>query len=177
MFLKSGFTVLLIGISTVVSAQVIVINGEQTNRPLTWDDYWAAPDPFSSHFAYTYWNISYKYDAFDFKGDTAKWKVIISVELGNNSWTRKGKVTDTLLRHEQGHFNIGILCAMEIQKKVDHTAFFRYDYHARLMAMIKEIIEKYRKIELQYDKETEHFINREQQWKWDSFFVTKIKNN
>jgi Bacterial protein of unknown function (DUF922) len=174
MSLRSGLTVMLIGISAVVSAQVIVINGEQTNRPLTWDDFRAAPDPASSHFAYTYWNIFYKYDAFDFNRDTAKWKVIISVELGNNSWKRKDKVTDTLLRHEQGHFNIGILCAMEIQEKVDHTAFFRADYETGLMAIIKEKIEKYRKIEQQYDHETEHFSNREQQWKWDRFFATKL---
>jgi len=128
-----------------------------------------------SHFAYTYWNIFYKYDAFDFKGDTAKWKVIISVEPGSNSRKRKGKVTDTLLRHEQDHFDIGVLCAMEIQEKVNYTVFFRHDYQSRLMIIIKEVIEKYRKAELQYDKETEHFFNREQQWKWDSFFSAKLK--
>jgi hypothetical protein len=175
MFLKSVFTVLLISINIVVCAQAIVINGKQTNRPLTWDDFRAEPDPSSSHFAYTYWNILYKYDAFDFKYDTAKWQVNISVELGNNSWKRKDKVTDTLLRHEQGHFNIGILCAMETQEKVNHTAFFRYDYQSRLMAIIREKIEKYRKIEEQYDRETQHYTNREQQWKWDRFFASKLK--
>ncbi|MGQ0738700.1 MAG: DUF922 domain-containing protein [Bacteroidota bacterium] len=175
MIRKSGITALLIIVGSFLYAQVVVINGEQTNRQLTWNDFRGAPDPASSHFAYTYWNIFYKYDAFDFKGDTAKWKVIISVELGSNSWKRKDKVTDTLLRHEQGHFNIGILCAMEIQEKADKTVFFRHDYQLRLVALIKEVIEKYRNVELQYDKETEHFFNRKQQWKWDNFFSAKLK--
>jgi predicted secreted Zn-dependent protease len=153
-----------------VSAQRIIIGGEETSRLLKWSDFTGSPD-----YGVTYWNISYSYDAFQYKGDTAKWKVQITVELGKNSWKKKDKITDTLLKHEQGHFDIGILCAMELQQRVNATVFFKNDYQAKLALLIKEVVDIYKKMDLQYDEETKHHANREQQWKWDAFFAEKIK--
>jgi predicted secreted Zn-dependent protease len=157
------------------SAQRIIIGGEETSGLLKWSDFTGSPDYGVEYFGFTYWNISYNYDAFQYKGDTAKWQVQITVELGKNSWKKKDKITDTLLKHEQGHFDIGILCAMELQQRVNATVFFKNDYQAKLAVLIKEVVDKYKKMDLQYDEETKHHANREQQWKWDAFFAEKIK--
>ena len=157
------------------TAQKIIINGEETLRLLRWDDFRGRPDNGSPYFAFTYWNTSYKYDGFVFKGDTVKWKVQITLDLGQNSWKKKDKVTDSLLKHEQGHFDVGILCAMELQEKFNKTVFLKNDYQAKLSAIIKETVDKYKKMDLLYDDETNHYANREQQWKWDAFFDSKIK--
>jgi len=157
------------------SAQKTIINGEETSRPLKWDDFTGQPDNASPYFAYTYWNTTYRYDAFVFKGDTVKWQVQVTLELGKNSWRKKDKVTDTLLRHEQGHFDVGTLCVMEMQQRINNTVFLKNNYQAKLSSIIKEVVDKYKKLEVQYDEETNHYANREQQWKWDTFFAEKIK--
>jgi predicted secreted Zn-dependent protease len=157
-----------------VEAQKIMISGQQTSRPLVWEDFKGQPDGSVDYYAFTYWNISYQYDAFQFEQDVVKWKVNIIVELGKNSWKKNGKLSDSLLSHEQGHFNIGILCAMELQHTVDNTIFLKTDYQTKLAAIIKETVERYKQMDLLYDKETDHLKNREQQKKWDRFFSAEI---
>ncbi len=174
MLLKYVVAGLLLLCSLRTTAQRIIINGEETSRLLKWDDFRGSPDHGSPYFAFTYWNTSCKYDAFMFKGDTVKWKVQITLDLGQNSWKKKDKVNDSLLKHEQGHFDVGILCAMELQEKINKTIFLRNNYQSKLSTLIKETVDKYKKMDLQYDEETRHYANREQQWKWDAFFDSKI---
>jgi len=171
---KNILLVVIICGSLSSSAQRIIIDGKETSRLLTWDDFKGRPDNAIAYYAFTYWNTTYKYDAFQFKGDTVKWQVQIAVELGKNSWKKKDKITDTLLKHEQGHFDIGILCAMEMQETINTTIFLKNNYQSKLSTLIREIAEKYKKMDLQYDEETNHYANREQQWKWDAFFADKI---
>ena len=154
-----------------------MINGEETSRLLKWSDFSGNPDNGVDYFAFTYWNISYKYDAFQFKGDTIKWQVQIILDLGKNSWKKKDKISDTVLKHEQGHFDVGIICAMELQERINNTIFLKGDYQVRLSAVIKEVVDKYKKMDLQYDVETNHSVKREEQWKWDAFFAIKIKRS
>ena len=175
MLLKKLLPGLLLFTNLQTFAQRVLINGEETSRLLKWEDFKGRPDNGSPWHAFTYWNISTRYDAFQFKGDTAKWNVIVTVEFGNNSWQKKDKVTDTLLKHEQGHFDVGIICAMELDQRIKATPFLRNNYQAKLNEMVKEVIAKYVQIEKEYDEETNHFANREQQWKWDAFFAGKIK--
>lgn len=156
-------------------AQHIIIDGKETSRLLTWNDFKGRPDNGVEYHAFTYWNITYKFDAFKFSGDTVKWQVQITVELGTNSWKKKDKITDTLLKHEQGHFDVGIICAMELQERINSTVFFKNDYQSKLSAIIREVVDKYKKMDLLYDEETKHHANREQQWKWDAFFESRIK--
>lgn len=167
--------VLLCSLQT--AAQRIIIDGEETSRLLTWKDFPGKPDHDVTYFAFTYWNITYQYDAFKFKGDTVKWQVNITVDLGKNSWKKRDKITDTLLKHEQGHFDVGIMCAMELQEKVNNTVFMKNNYQAKLSEVIKEVVDRYKKMDLQYDEETNHSANREQQWKWDALFAATIKRS
>ncbi|MBI5856238.1 MAG: DUF922 domain-containing protein [Sphingobacteriales bacterium] len=173
--MKGLLAVLFIfSIQSAGKTQRVIIDGKESSPILTWDDFKGRPDEGSTYNAFTYWYVSYGYDAFQFKGDTAKWKVKVTLELENRSWKKDGKVNDSLLIHEQGHFDIGRICALEVQRKVDNTVFFRSNYAASLKQMVDEIIEKYRKMEKDYDKETDHYHNREQQKKWDNFFMKEL---
>lgn len=175
MLIKKLVLALILFCSLQTFAQKIIIHGEETSRLLKWDDFTGRPNMESPYFAFTYWNTTYKYDAFQFKGDTVKWQVQITLDLGTNSWRKRDKVTDTLLKHEQGHFDIGIICSIEMQQKINTTVFLRHNYQAQLSTVIKEIVDKYKQMDLLYDEESNHHANREQQWKWDAFFANKIK--
>lgn len=165
---------LLLLCSTAVTAQTVIINGERTTRPLSWDDFMGEPDQSVDLYAYTYWYLSYKWDPFIFSRDTVKWKVDVTLELEKRSWKKGDKVTPALLEHEQGHFSIGRLCAIAFQQRVNNTVFFRHNYTSRIAAIFNEELAKFRKLEVQYDKETDHFHNREQQNKWNLYFKKEL---
>ncbi|MBC7873744.1 MAG: DUF922 domain-containing protein [Ferruginibacter sp.] len=177
MFLKTLLPAIILFSCLTVTAQKIIINGKETSRPLTWKDFPGTPDYDVSYSAFTYWNVTYRYDAFRLIGDTVKWEVVVTLDLGKNSWKKKDKITDTLLKHEQGHFDVGIICAMELQQQINAAVFLKNNYQVKLSALVKEVVDKYKKLDLQYDAETNHHINREQQWKWDALFADKIKRS
>lgn len=151
-------------------SQTVIINGEKINRPLRWTDFTGNPDNDTDLFAYTYWYVRYSWGPFNFKGDTVKWKVDVSLELEKRSWQKPEKVSDSLLAHEQGHFNIGLLFARTFLQRVNKTVFFRQNYEARMAEIFNEELEKFRQLEIKYDQETDHFSNREQQQKWEAYF-------
>jgi hypothetical protein len=157
------------------TAQKIVIGGEDTSRMLTWDDFRGKPDKESPFFAYTFWNISTRYDAFLFKGDTVDWKVTVIYELGKDSWKKKDKTSDSLLRHEQDHFDIGRICAAELQSKINSTVFLKSNYQSKINTLVTECINKCKKMNDQYDKESNHGGNVEQQLKWDAFVREELQ--
>jgi len=61
------------------------------------------------------------------------------------------------------------------QKRVNTAVLFRHTYESRITQIFNEELEKYRKVELQYDKETGYFHNREQQQKWNLFFARELE--
>lgn len=154
--------------------QTVIINGEKNNRPLRWQDFTGSPDHNSSLYAYTYWYVRYQWGPFAFKGDTVKWKVEVTLELEKRSWHKPEKVSDSLLAHEQGHFNIGLLFARAFQQRVNRTVFLRHNYESHIAAIFKEELEKYRELEERYDKETSHFNNRQAQYQWDHYFRKEL---
>lgn len=96
--------------------QEVLINGDHKNRLLTWDDFTGKPDKSSVHEANTYWKLNYRFQGITFNGDTAKFNELsVKLELDKDkTWIKSGKETPGLLKHEQGHFDIGLLCQQEI---------------------------------------------------------------
>jgi hypothetical protein len=99
-------------------------------------------------------------------------KVIL---LDSCSWVKKGKETDELLSHEQGHFNIGKLCAIELTNSISKTVFLKSDFSDKFNAIYKEIRDKYEVMNGQYDLETNHSKDKVNQKKWDDFFKEKLQ--
>ncbi len=86
--------------------QTILIGDEETNRKLQWSDFRGRVDPNSPHHAVTTWYLSYKMDGIKTYGDSisiGKLNAILQMEP-KESWLRKEKANDELLKHEQGHF-------------------------------------------------------------------------
>jgi predicted secreted Zn-dependent protease len=83
-------------------------------------------------------------------------------------------MTDALLEHEQGHFNIGIMCVREFLSIIKSTKFIKSQYSARLKQIFQVVSDKYQQMHTQYDAETNHSINRTAQEKWNTFFKENI---
>ncbi|MEO6949506.1 MAG: DUF922 domain-containing protein [Ginsengibacter sp.] len=157
------------------SAQKIIIKGKETDRQLFWKDFTGAPDNNSTFWAFTSWNLKYNYGT-QMQGDSF---VIKNYELTlqlnpETSWVKKGKESDYLLAHEQGHFDLGIICMREILKKQSETTVTRENYKTVLGDIFQEKLKKFKALGALYDKETEHSKNRQEQEKWNQYFLENL---
>lgn len=167
---------LLLVLNTLVFAQDIFIGGINKNRPLTWSDFKGTPDATSGHHAFTVWNITYSLSGISLKENTVKiGKFLIKLEFDENqSWVKPGKQTDLLLKHEQGHFNLGLICQREIIQQLNNAVFFKTDFQQKIQNIFSSTLEKYHQLGLKYDAETNHSINQSAQDNWNNFFASQL---
>lgn len=160
-----------------VFSQDIIISGQKGNRPLTWADFTGKPDTQSSFEANTWWNIKYGFKGVTFKGDTVLLQGMnIVLELsGQQSWVKKGFETDALLRHEQGHFDIGRLCAAALKKAFDTAYISSSNYKTKPAEIFKAVLQSYHDMGVQYDNETDHSKNKAEQLRWETLLNAKLK--
>ena len=158
-------------------SQKIIINGENTQRKLVWSDFIGKVDKGTSFLAYTSYRITPKYEDVKVVGDSISiGKFEIEVEFdAKNSWAKQDKVSDELLIHEQGHFNIGILYMREVLAVYKKTRFNKSNFSSSIQNIMNDAFKKYNTMGVTYDTETDHSKNNEQQKKWNLFFEEKLK--
>ncbi len=160
-------------------AQNILVKGKPYTGKLTWKDFSGKADATSSFKATTTYKFQTRLNNLKFKKDTADLSGYeIDLELdGPKSWVKKGKETDYLLKHEQGHFDIGILLAREILREVNTPRFTKFNFQNGLNKIINTVSEKYRKMGVEYDKETDHSKNSTAQEKWNDLIEQALNES
>ena len=176
MFLKTAATLLLFFGLHDLWAQKIIIEGEGRNRLLQWTDFKGKPNDSSPFFAYTAWKTNVKFSGVQFEGEKAILNGFeMTVEFdANNSWVKKGKETIELLKHEQGHFDVGVLYMQEVLNSIPSASFTKAGYKDEFQKFIKDIHQKYVAMGEKYDKDTAHSINKSEQVKWNAFFEERV---
>lgn len=159
-----------------LSAQRVLINGTEGDRLLQWADFKGTPDNSSPYFAYTAWKTSVRFSGVKFEGTKA---IIDGFEMtvefdAKSSWVKKGKETDELLKHEQGHFDVGLLYMQEVLRTIGAANFTRTGYKEEFQNFVEAIHRKYAAISEQYDKETNHSIKKDEQAKWNTYFAERV---
>ena len=176
MLLRTAVTLLLLCGLQGLWAQKIIIEGNVGNRLLQWTDFKGKPNDSSPFFAYTAWKTNVKFSGVQFEGERA---IINGFEMtvefdANNSWVKKGKETADLLRHEQGHFDVGVLYMQEVLNSISSASFTKTGYKDEFQKFIKDIHQKYVAMGEKYDKDTNHSIKKEEQAKWNAFFEERV---
>jgi hypothetical protein len=168
--------ILLLFAGHLLNAQDIIINGKKGNRLLTWNDFKGEPDMHSYHDALTFWNIDYGLKNIALKGDTIRiGSFSVTLSLDNNKcWIKPQKQSDRLLKHEQGHFDLGLICQREIINTMNNTVFLKADFQQKINSIFSSILNKYQSLGQQYDKETNHSINQQSQDTWNAFFDKEL---
>jgi hypothetical protein len=156
------------------------VNGKEIRgRELEWTDFLGAVDPSSRWNAYTDWVTSYRFSRPDFAGGRARVKISVQLLLTRNSWVRSEKKSDELLDHERGHFNIGRICSRQIERTINSTYFSASNYHKEIDNAYWVEIGKCKEFEEQYDADTKHYNDREQQMVWNkkiADLLTKVSS-
>jgi hypothetical protein len=129
-------------------------------RKLTWNDYKGNPDPLSDAAASTttLLTISYNIRSNDFSYK------IESTFSTTRSWGLHK--TPYILSHEQGHFDIAEIFARKLHKRMMEYRFDRRNYEKDLKKIYQEILDEKAEMQNDYDRETNHSINKEKQVEW-----------
>jgi hypothetical protein len=154
--------------------------GAQPYRQLTAADFEGTPRfNRGGAVAYTNCTIDFKYQAHRERG---YYRLDFNVQLVMNrykSWMDRSRITSEkmlaeVLRHEQGHYDIAYMEQQELIRALERTRFSA-NYQSEAQSLFNRIDNKYKQLNYDYDDDTSHMQNRNQQSSWDAFFRQKIK--
>jgi hypothetical protein len=128
--------------------------------------------------AYTNCFIDFNYRAKSEKGIyqlTCDIKLVFDHE---KSWINRRKVVSQqmlaeILNHEQGHYFIAFMEQQELIRTVSKTRFDD-NYQSEAANIFDRIHEKYKQLSADYDDDTGHMVNHEQQHSWDKYFQKRL---
>lgn len=130
------------------------------NRKLTWADYKAKPDLNSDAAASTTSILVISYNISS-TGFTYKIECRFSQ---TRSWGLHK--TEYILSHEQGHFDIAEIFARKLHKQMSEYRFNKRTYQKDLDKIYEDVVREKEKMQNDYDRETNHSINKEKQAEW-----------
>ncbi|CAD8084899.1 unnamed protein product [Paramecium sonneborni] len=141
-------------------------------RKLTWDDFQGTPPKNESAQAQIRWKIGYNYQV---RQDDDKIQVMVDVwcKIDPSSW-QKDKI-DEVLHHQQGHFYIGMICALSFKKRVQEFNFSQ-NYKHEISEIFNRTLQEYLEMGNKYNTETLNMLNTEKQRQWD-MKIMKLLNS
>lgn len=151
----------------------------QPYRQLTAADFQGLPQSNGDGvIAYTNCTIDFRYEATP-KGDHYQLNFTIRLIINRDrSWMNKSRITSPamlaeVLKHEQGHYTIAYMEQQELLRVVGRTRFDA-DYQYMASHIFDTIDAKYKQLNQDYDDDTGHMTNREQQNSWDMYFKRQL---
>lgn len=142
-------------------------------KKLTASDFKGIPDPASAYLATTFTHLTYQYRRPVACSDKNKVKFQFETEItmGDKSWMKFDKIKSKLLLqilldHEQGHYDIAAALADSLQKNLSSACFHRLSYAKQIDSVYKSVSKYYDTLQVRYDAETAHGLNKEVQAKW-----------
>ncbi|QNL49367.1 DUF922 domain-containing protein [Olivibacter sp. SDN3] len=148
-----------------------VITFAQGYRQLTEKDFRGTPDNKNPYLSNTKLRIGYRSSTVQ-KENIFQIKFEVYLDINQNeSWIKFDKINDqrtltALLKHEQGHFKLGALMQKELTQKLNNKKYTKH-YKQEAATIFDRISQKYELLQLQYDQETQHMMDRNQQRLWD----------
>lgn len=135
----------------------------------------------SRYTAYTWYRLTYKYTTFP--TDTADEKIALRFEVSLLMDTAKSYFQfnrrsngQKILKHEQGHADIGVLFAERLKKAFAEQEFLRRNYRETITMIFHEVWAAMQNENNRYDNETDHGNNSHAQRMWDLYFDSKFVN-
>lgn len=84
------------------------------------------------------------------------------------SWVKTGITSDTLLGHEQLHFDICEWYLRKLRKKLIEYNFDPIGYSTQFQPLFNEVWQDYQKAQMLYDDETQHGLIADMQLRWEN---------
>lgn len=164
----------------VLSLLFFVSNDTNTTIPwsdddkLTWNDFTGKPDPRSPFSALTHSSILFSYNVSSKSGILSLTTQVDAYFHPEKSWFKTDEVNDHILKHEQAHFDI-----TEIHARMLRKAFAEYkvtnNYERELTSIFSRVNNDRKKMQQQFDKESDHSRNFINEARWQVFIKDELK--
>lgn len=137
------------------------------SRMLTWDDFRGTPVQEGRAAAITVSGFGYNADVL--RTDT---EGTINIQVycyfdQDKSWVKKEHKNDYVLNHEQLHFNVSYIAAIEFVNKLRNTKFTAGNYKTLLPQLYADGMKRMEQLQMEYDSETRNGLDKDIQAKWD----------
>jgi hypothetical protein len=139
-------------------------------RKLRWDDFSGEADATSSFKAFTKSKINMSWWC---DGGIFTFEATARFDKGS-SW-KKDILSDKLLAHEQLHFDLAELYARKMRKhfrNLENACDLSTD---ELKAHASQLQSEWEQREKQYDNETEHSKNQDEQLRWEAMIAQELR--
>ncbi|SKB70123.1 protein of unknown function [Salegentibacter holothuriorum] len=168
-----GFLVIFVLSLPLLAQEADKISWDKT-RPLTWEDFKASPKKQLAYKANTNSGLSFSWSSTE---SSSGIKLTFEVESNfypNQSWVKEIQEVDYLLAHEQLHFDITELHARKLRMALKNYEPGR-NMKKELNDIYSKIEQQRREMQNQFDKETNHSINKEAEYKWRQFIEKELQ--
>jgi hypothetical protein len=142
-----------------------------------WDNFKGVPDYSMGHSAFLYWFVSYTYDYIITNNNIISVNVETTHEIEDRSWVLPHQKDNMkLLRHEQFHYFIAVLCCAEFKVR----ATYKYDWTIENLSnevdeLFNIVFDEYILFEKEYDKVTLHGVCKVKQLEWESLILDRLE--
>ncbi len=159
-----------------------MVAAAQSYHTLTPADFQGSPRKMNfAAVAYTNCSISYNYSVKRVRG-IYRIDFDVSMVMNRNlSWLDRDRIKSAdmmaeVLRHEQGHYLIAYLQQQEVIRAFNQTNFGR-DYAIVIPQIFNRIDAKYQRMNEDYEHQTNHMQNRNQQLRWNSYLASCLQSS
>ncbi|WP_046745893.1 DUF922 domain-containing protein [Kordia zhangzhouensis] len=160
---------------------LLLVQSEETitwskDQKLHWGNFEGTPDYDSDAVAITASGITYGYSAKTFSNSN---KIeyttqVIAQFYPEKSWYLKERVNDTVLGHEQLHFDITELHARKLRKRIQNTKFTK-NIQKEISKIYDQVNKELRAMQNAYDEGSDYSRNYEGQLKWENKITSELK--
>jgi len=158
----------LVTFSSFIEQKDVIVWEE--GKLLSWDDFRGKPQ---KRFA----AASTHYDMYKTTEQTGE-EVKITVEavfLCNKSWKKITWINESVLRHEQKHFDIDELYARKLRQRIKERKYASYEQVKTVSDSLYNVIDKEMDIyQDQYDDETDGSMNGNMQREWEKKITAEL---
>jgi hypothetical protein len=141
----------------------------QAERRLSWDDFQSEANPQEPLHAMTSTNIEVQANCY---GNQMKFDVKCVFKT-KDSWS-KNKKSERLLAHEQMHFDLTEVHARRLRQKLTQSAALCGSNKDRFGKIVEGYFADWKTEQDQYDQESNHGLNQEQQLIWENKIVHRL---
>lgn len=143
-------------------------------KRLVWADFKGKVPPAAVPAATTASGISYTYSANLIYHEVKLDYEVTAYFYPNESWYKKPLANDTILGHEQLHFDIAELFARKMRNRLDRTSFSD-NVKAEVREIYQEILHELQEFQEAYDWETNFSRNVEKQLEWNAKIAKELQ--
>jgi hypothetical protein len=150
----------------------IKIEWSESNK-LTWADFQGTESKGQGYAASSSTGISFSYSV---KHYEEGFDLDYSVKCHfypEESWYDSSSASAYILKHEQTHFDISELHARILRKLISEASFSK-DLKIEIKAIYKEVEKQRGEMQYRFDSETEHSINKKNEYLWETFVAKKL---